>query len=124
MGLALVGLATLGMSVVHLLGGDNVGDVAGMGADIFDSYVASTVAAMLLGSALFAGDAAQQAKYTLLPLLLCALGILASLLGTRLVRIGGSGDPGAALNRGTRGTCLVFAAMDRVARKGGMLSHY
>ncbi len=171
MGLAMVGLATLGMSLIYLLGGDteillgfsfgasatallakagggiytkaadiaadlvgkievgmpeddprnpavvadnvgdNVGDVAGMGADMFDSYVASTVAAMLLGSALFAGDAAQQAKYTLLPLLLCALGILASLAGIRVVRIGASGDPGAALNRGTRVTCLLFAAM-------------
>ena len=54
--------------------GDNVGDVAGMGADIFDSYVASTVAAMLLGAAM-AGD---NLKYVIFPLILCTLGIYAS----------------------------------------------
>jgi K(+)-stimulated pyrophosphate-energized sodium pump len=58
--------------------GDNVGDVAGMGADIFDSYVASTVAAMLLGASLFVNDALLQARYTLFPLVLCTLGIVAS----------------------------------------------
>jgi len=89
--------------------GDNVGDVAGMGADIFDSYVASAVAAMLLGSSLFAVEL--QVKYTLLPLILCTLGIIASLVGIRFVRVGKSGKPGKALNSGTIITCLVFAAL-------------
>jgi len=53
--------------------GDNVGDVAGMGADIFDSYVASTVAVMLLGAS-FAQS--MQYQYTVIPLILCTLGIL------------------------------------------------
>jgi K(+)-stimulated pyrophosphate-energized sodium pump len=53
--------------------GDNVGDVAGMGADIFDSYVASTVAVMLLGASLFSQDATMQAKYVFFPLMLCNL---------------------------------------------------
>ncbi|MGC8787719.1 MAG: sodium/proton-translocating pyrophosphatase, partial [Anaerolineae bacterium] len=61
--------------------GDNVGDVAGMGADIFDSYVASTVAVMLLGAALFADRPALQIRYTVFPLILCTLGIIASLIG-------------------------------------------
>jgi K(+)-stimulated pyrophosphate-energized sodium pump len=91
--------------------GDNVGDVAGMGADIFDSYVASTVAAMLLGASLFARDGGQQVKYTLFPLILCTLGIAASLIGIQFVRVGKSGKPGRALNRGTIITCAVFGVL-------------
>jgi len=91
--------------------GDNVGDVAGMGADIFDSYVASTVAVMLLGTSLFAGDTALQAKYAVFPLILCTLGIVASLIGIRFVRVGTSGKPGQALNRGTLVTCGVLAVL-------------
>jgi K(+)-stimulated pyrophosphate-energized sodium pump len=90
--------------------GDNVGDVAGMGADIFDSYVASTVAAMLLGLSLFADDGLAQARYVLLPLVLCTLGIFASLIGIQFVRVGKDGKPGSALNMGTIITCIIFAA--------------
>jgi K(+)-stimulated pyrophosphate-energized sodium pump len=86
--------------------GDNVGDVAGMGADIFDSYVASSVAVMLLGVSF---STAAQDQYIVFPLILCALGIAASLLGIQFVRVGKDGEPGAALNRGTILTCLVFA---------------
>ena len=89
--------------------GDNVGDVAGMGADIFDSYVASTVAAMLLGASFSTADL--QAKYTMLPLIICTLGIFASLLGIQFVRVGENGKPGPALNRGTVLTCIFLAAM-------------
>ncbi len=91
--------------------GDNVGDVAGMGADIFDSYVASAVAAMLLGTSLFAGDSLLQTRYTLFPLILCTLGIVASLIGIQFVRVGKSGKPGKALNRGTIITCAIFAVL-------------
>jgi K(+)-stimulated pyrophosphate-energized sodium pump len=91
--------------------GDNVGDVAGMGADIFDSYVASAVAVMLLGASLFAQDAGLQAKYTVFPLILCTLGIFASLVGIRFVRVGESGKPGRALNMGTIITCTVLAVL-------------
>jgi len=87
--------------------GDNVGDVAGMGADIFDSYVASAVAVMLLGATF--GIESQQ--YTIIPLILCTLGIIASLLGIQFVRVRENGKPGAALNRGTVVTCLIFAIM-------------
>ncbi len=96
--------------------GDNVGDVAGMGADIFDSYVAAMVAAMILGAAL------KNPQLTVLPLVLAAAGILASLLGMLFVRPKkgsdpkrGSdpiGDPGDALNRGTIATCLIFTALN------------
>jgi K(+)-stimulated pyrophosphate-energized sodium pump len=88
--------------------GDNVGDVAGMGADIFDSYVASVVAAMLLGAAMTGPD---KLRYTIFPLVLCTLGIFASLIGVQFVRVGKNGKPGTALNFGTVFTCVVFAAM-------------
>jgi len=88
--------------------GDNVGDVAGMGADIFDSYVASTVAAMLLGAAM-GGEIGQ--KYTVFPLILCILGIFASLIGIQFVRVGKNGKPGDALNFGTVFTCIIFGVM-------------
>ena len=94
--------------------GDNVGDVAGMGADIFDSYVASTVAVMLLGASLFASDSAQAAKYSVFPIVLCALGIVASLIGIQFVRVGRSGKPGRALNMGTIITCVIFGAFAAV----------
>lgn len=89
--------------------GDNVGDVAGMGADIFDSYVASAVAVMLLGIGFATPEL--QAKYTLLPLIICTLGIFASLLGIQFVRVGENGKPGPALNRGTVLTCIFLAIM-------------
>ncbi len=98
-------------AVIADLVGDNVGDVAGMGADIFDSYVASTVAAMLLGFSLFTDDALLKAKYTLFPLILCTLGIFASLIGIQFVRVGKSGKPGRALNSGTIITCVIFAVL-------------
>ncbi len=88
--------------------GDNVGDVAGMGADIFDSYVASAVAVMLLGTAFTEGMAAQ---YIVFPLILCTLGLIASLIGIQLVRVKEDSKPGTALNNGTIFTCLIFAVL-------------
>lgn len=88
--------------------GDNVGDVAGMGADIFDSYVASAVAVMLLGASMGLSQA-EHIKYTIIPLILCMLGIFASLLGISLVRVKEGQKPGPALNRGTVITCIIFA---------------
>lgn len=88
--------------------GDNVGDVAGMGADIFDSYVASSVAVMVLGLSLNVGV---QQRYIVFPLILCTLGTIASLIGFQFVRLGEKGAPGAALNRGTLITCTLFTVM-------------
>jgi K(+)-stimulated pyrophosphate-energized sodium pump len=91
--------------------GDNVGDVAGMGADVFDSYVASTVAAMLLGTSIFASDPLLQVRHVLFPLMLCSLGIVASVIGIQFVRVGEEGRPSRALNRGTLATCGIFAVL-------------
>jgi len=63
---------------------------------------------MLLGSAIGGPD---QLKYTVFPLILCTLGIFASLIGIQFVRVGKDGKPGTALNMGTISTTLIFSAM-------------
>lgn len=67
--------------------GDNVGDVAGMGADLFESYVGSLIAAMIIG--LSSGFVV---RAVLFPLLVCAMGIIASILGTFIVRTKAGSD--------------------------------
>jgi K(+)-stimulated pyrophosphate-energized sodium pump len=85
--------------------GDNVGDIAGVGADIFDSYVASVVAVMLLGAALYTE------QFIVFPLLLGGIGIISSLIGMLFVRPGEGNDPGKALNTGTIATTVIFALL-------------
>ena len=67
--------------------GDNVGDVAGMGADLFESYVGSIIAAIALATAA-AASSGWDSDVALLPLLIAGAGIVASILGTFLVRSG------------------------------------
>lgn len=68
--------------------GDNVGDVAGMGADLFGSYVATILATMVLGQEIDAsGDKFGGMSPILLPMLICGLGILFSIIGTWFVTI-------------------------------------
>jgi K(+)-stimulated pyrophosphate-energized sodium pump len=94
--------------------GDNVGDVAGMGADLFDSYVASIVAVMILGQLL---NLLPQSTgvYLQMPLVFAGLGIMAAILGAFTVRVGEKGDPGNSLNMGTYVTCTIFAVLTAVA---------
>ena len=82
--------------------GDNVGDCAGSGADLFDSYVAAIMAAMIIGSS----SEIQYLKTA--PLVFAGLGIIASIIGIASVRVGKGGDPGKSLNLGTYLTCVVF----------------
>ncbi|MDR1965722.1 MAG: sodium-translocating pyrophosphatase, partial [Synergistaceae bacterium] len=84
--------------------GDNVGDIAGMGADLFESYVNSILAAMAIGFA------SMQTKGLAYPMLLCAVGIVAALLGTLFVRVRDGGDPQNALNMGLYSTGVFMAA--------------
>ena len=81
--------------------GDNVGDVAGMGADLFESYVGSIIATMVLG-AVFIGIMPEgyQTSAVLLPLYLAATGIVMSILGTFFVKVKEGGSPHKALNLG------------------------
>jgi K(+)-stimulated pyrophosphate-energized sodium pump len=86
--------------------GDNVGDVAGMGADLFDSNVASIAAAVVIAAVI--GK---------IEIIFCfgALGLIASIIGVFLSKIGKDGDPSRALNRGTYLTCALFAAFTLIA---------
>ena len=67
--------------------GDNVGDVAGMGADLFGSYVATILATMVLGQEINVKDAFGGMSPILLPMVICGLGILFSIVGTWFVTI-------------------------------------
>ncbi|MBM7614356.1 sodium-translocating pyrophosphatase [Alkaliphilus hydrothermalis] len=82
--------------------GDNVGDVAGMGADLFESYVGSIISAIALG--LIATNAAGEAygiNGALFPLMLAAIGIIASIIGTFFVKGNENTDPQKSLKTGT-----------------------
>ncbi|MGJ3242836.1 MAG: sodium-translocating pyrophosphatase [Opitutales bacterium] len=67
--------------------GDFVGDVAGMGADLFESYCGSIIATAALGAAAFIGSPELQIKAAVAPLLVAGLGALLSVLGVFLVRV-------------------------------------
>ena len=67
--------------------GDNVGDVAGMGADLFGSYVATILATMVLGQEIVVKDAFGGMSPILLPMVICGVGIVFSIVGTFFVRI-------------------------------------
>ena len=67
--------------------GDNVGDVAGMGADLFGSYVATILATMVLGQEITVTDNFGGMSPILLPMVICGLGILFSIIGTWFVTI-------------------------------------
>ena len=67
--------------------GDNVGDVAGMGADLFGSYVATILATMVLGQEIKVTDDFGGLSPILLPMVVCGLGIVFSIVGTFFVRI-------------------------------------
>ena len=67
--------------------GDNVGDVAGMGADLFGSYVATILATMVLGQEIIVKDAFGGMSPILLPMVICGLGIVFSIVGTWFVTI-------------------------------------
>ena len=76
-------------SVIADLVGDNVGDIAGMGADLYESYVGSIIATMLVGAAALAGaqvTGVNVANLVLLPLIVAAAGIVASVIGSFFVR--------------------------------------
>jgi K(+)-stimulated pyrophosphate-energized sodium pump len=88
--------------------GDNVGDVAGMGADLFESYVGSIVGALVLGmtATSLAGEA-YTPSLVFFPLIVAAVGIVLSLLGTTLVRMSETGDPAKALHAGPLASAVL-----------------
>ncbi|HBG39520.1 MAG TPA: sodium-translocating pyrophosphatase, partial [Clostridiaceae bacterium] len=76
--------------------GDNVGDVAGMGADLFESYVGSIISTLALGSALY-----KDGTGVLFPMLLAAVGIISSIIGSLFVGGKKDANPQKSLNMGT-----------------------
>ena len=83
--------------------GDNVGDVAGMGSDLFESYVGSIISAITLAAvaAVNSGGAFSETAAAVFPLVLSAIGVIASVIGILLVRGKEGGNPSSALNMGT-----------------------
>ncbi|MBI2577166.1 sodium-translocating pyrophosphatase [Candidatus Woesearchaeota archaeon] len=88
--------------------GDNVGDIAGMGADLFESYVESIIAAMVIGSAAGLALGGSGVVLVIFPLLLSALGIVASIIGMGFVKASGE-KAQRALDRGVWASSLIVA---------------
>jgi K(+)-stimulated pyrophosphate-energized sodium pump len=93
--------------------GDNVGDVAGMGADLYESYVGSIVATMALGAAAF-GKFGLSLQSITVPLLIAAIGVIASIIGTFFVRSGEKADQGVLL-RALRTGIYISSALIVIA---------
>lgn len=130
-GADLVGKVEAGIPEDHFLNpatiadnvGDNVGDVAGMGADLFESYVGSILAAMVLGTAFFnipefAGLRFGGLSAVMLPLFIAGIGILLSIVSTFFVKVKEGDNPQKALNIGT------FAAAGLTATASFFLIRY
>ena len=88
--------------------GDNVGDCAGMAADLFETYAVTTVATMVL-SAIFFGGSTLLGNIMLLPLAICGVCIVTSIIGTFAVRLGKSGSIMGALYQGLIVTGVLSA---------------
>ncbi len=94
--------------------GDNVGDVAGMGADLFGSYVATVLATMVLGQETISNDNFGGLAPILLPMLIAAVGIIFSIVGTWFVRVSdhagiNTQNVQKALNLGNWGSIIITA---------------
>ena len=90
--------------------GDNVGDIAGMGSDIFESYCGSMIACIAIASTM-ALTAAEQSAMMAFPLALASIGLLASVAGILIVRARSSAAPEAALRSGTLAAPAIFIVM-------------
>ncbi|MET0012647.1 MAG: sodium-translocating pyrophosphatase [Sedimenticola sp.] len=91
--------------------GDNVGDVAGMGSDIFESYCGAMIATIAMASTMAADvidPLGQRADLMFLPLALASLGLICSILGIQIVRMASEKSPEVALRTGTISASLLF----------------
>ena len=86
--------------------GDNVGDVAGMGADLYESYVGSVISCSALGVAAF-NEQGMGFQAMAIPMIMAALGILCSIIGTFFVRTGEKTEQKLLLKALSRGTNLA-----------------
>jgi K(+)-stimulated pyrophosphate-energized sodium pump len=90
--------------------GDNVGDIAGMGSDIFESYCGSMIACIAIASTMAIAADVQGAMMAL-PLALATIGLVSSVVGILIVRARSSAAPEAALRSGTLSAPVIFAIM-------------
>jgi len=91
--------------------GDNVGDIAGMGSDIFESYCGSMIATIAIASTLSAvalDKLGNQSELMFLPLALASLGLVCSVIGIVFVKMSSNKSPESALRIGTIGSALLF----------------
>jgi len=91
--------------------GDNVGDIAGMGSDIFESYCGSMIATIAIASTLSAvalDKLGNQYELMFLPLALASLGLVCSVIGIVFVKMSSNKSPESALRIGTIGSALLF----------------
>ena len=91
--------------------GDNVGDIAGMGSDIFESYCGSMIATIAIASTLSAvalDKLGNQSELMFLPLALASLGLVCSVIGVIFVKMSSNKSPESALRMGTIGSALLF----------------
>ena len=93
--------------------GDNVGDCAGMAADLFETYAVTVVATMLLGAIFF--DPLDHALMMQFPLVICAVCIVGSIIGTFFVRLGQSGSIMGALYKGLISSAVISALLISIA---------
>src|SRR3989442_1401876 len=101
-------------AVIADLGGDNVGDCAGRGADLFESTAAENIGAMILGAGLAAANPTAFGGVAMLgvilfPLVVRAFGLVASIIGIMIVKAREDEDPMHALNRGYMATAVLAA---------------
>ncbi|MBQ7144833.1 MAG: sodium-translocating pyrophosphatase, partial [Oscillospiraceae bacterium] len=97
--------------------GDNVGDVAGMGADLFESYVGALVSALTLGVAGIAFTESFTGAGAVFPLVLAAVGILASIVGCFFVRGDDNSNPHKALKMGSYVSAVVVVILSIILSK-------
>ncbi|MEK9744620.1 MAG: sodium-translocating pyrophosphatase [Candidatus Puniceispirillum sp.] len=94
--------------------GDNVGDVAGMGSDIFESYCGAMIASMALAASMSLANVADlggnRDALQFMPLLLASTGLVCSLIGILSVKMFSSKSPDVALRFGTIGSSVIFIA--------------
>ncbi len=92
--------------------GDNVGDVAGMGSDLFESYCNAMIASMAIAATLTLGEwgalSAARGHLMFLPLALASTGLVCSLMGISIVRVCSGQAPARALRIGTMSAALLF----------------
>ena len=110
--------------------GDNVGDVAGMGSDIFESYCGSMIATIALASTMTLATIGKlapngtQETLTFMPLALASVGLICSMIGIYSVKLFSAKSPETALRIGTMGSSIIFiiAAFILIKMLGGSIN--